>query len=558
MLRFAALLERLLLSPARTDKLAALEAYFRATPDPDRGWALAALCGDLDLPRVSAGTIRRLCHARVDATLFALSYDFVGDLAETAALIWPRPGDHALPSRPAPPPPPAPRQPALPGLFDAPGPRHPASQDPDPALSAVIAALRAPGDPGEALAGLLDRLAPSARIAALKLCTGGLRVGVSAAMAGQALARLSPPDAAREPADIEAMRHALRPPYAPLFAWVEGGPAPAVDDRLAFRPMMLANPLEEGDLPAMTPADWAAEVKWDGVRIEAAISPQGVRLWSRTGEEMSAAFPDLAAALSRPGVVDGELLILSGDVPAPFNALQERLGRTAPSAALQRKSPAALMAYDLLHDGARDLRALPWTERRAALEAWAAQAGPRVRLSPLVPFADWPALAARREAARGAGEEGLMLKRRDGAYLPGRPAGQWWKWKRAPLHFDCVMVYAQRGHGRRSSFYSDFTFAAWDGEALVPVGKAYSGISDEELAELDAFVRKNATERFGLVRGVTPSLVLEIACDALVPAPRRRAGFSMRFPRIARIRRDKPAAEAETLAAMRRIAGVEG
>lgn len=525
MKRFADLLEALVHAPSRTAKLRLLEGYFRAAPDPDRGWALAALAGTMDLPSITPSLIRGLAEARVDPVLFRLSHDFVGDLAETAALIWPDAGTRVDP----------------------------------PALGAAVDRLRGLGraDRGPVLAAMFDAMDPSTRFALIKLCTGALRVGVSGGLARQALARIGGVD----PAAIEELWHGLTPPYVDLFAWLEGGAAPQVDAELAFRPMMLAHPLLEASIPAMPRAEYAAEVKWDGARIEAAASASGRRLFSRTGDDIGAAFPDLLAAMDWHGCVDGELLVMRGDAVAPFSDLQTRLNRKTPTRKLLAELPAIIMVYDLLHDGVRDLRPLPWHARRAALEAWMARVRPaRLRLSTVLADDGWDALAARREAARGAEEEGVMIKRRDAPYLAGRPAGQWFKWKRAPLTADCVLMYAQRGHGRRSSFYSDFTFGVWadgpEGPYLAPVGKAYSGFTDAELAKLDKWVRAHLTERYGPVRGVVPDLVLEVAFDALAPSPRRKSGVAMRFPRIARIRWDKPAEEADRLETLRAMAGL--
>ncbi|MEO0681832.1 MAG: cisplatin damage response ATP-dependent DNA ligase [Pseudomonadota bacterium] len=528
MQRFAALLEGLVHTPQRNGKLALLRAHFRQAPDPDRGWALAALAGTLELPNITPSLIRGLVEDRVDPVLFRLSYDFVGDLAETVALIWP-------PARAAAPP---------------------------PALGETVDALRAAARATRPalLAGLFDRLDSSARFALIKLSTGGLRVGVSARLAKQALA-----DEFDRPLErIEELWFALSPPYADLFAWLEGGDEPAADLSLAFRPMMLANPLEGPHLDkifAEPACDWAAEVKWDGIRVQAAATDQGAALYSRTGEDVAPAFPDLLDRMQWRGCVDGELLVVVDGQVQPFAALQTRLNRKRVTARMLQDAPAHIRAYDLLHDGEQDLRPLPYADRRARLAAWAERWRPdRLDISLEVPFDDWTALAARRDAARGAEEEGLMLKRRDAPYLSGRPVGPWWKWKRDPLTADCVLMYAQRGHGRRSSFYSDYTFGAWqdtpDGPALAPVGKAYSGYTDEELARLDKWVRANMTERFGPVRAVAPGLVLEVAFDAIQPSPRHRSGVAMRFPRIKRIRWDKPVEEADRLDALRALAGL--
>ncbi|MFO7855198.1 MAG: cisplatin damage response ATP-dependent DNA ligase [Paracoccaceae bacterium] len=526
MRRFAELLERLVFTPQRNGKLRLLEAHFAATPDPDRGWALAALAGTLELPNLTPSLIRGLVEERTDPVLFRLSYDFVGDLAETVSLIWPAPE-----TPPAPPP----------GLAET--------------VEALSAATRSTRP--AVLADLFDRLDPSARFAVIKLCTGGLRVGVSARLAKQALANRF----GRPIERIEELWFALEPPYEDLFAWLEGGEEPAADLALAFRPMMLANPIEDHQFPDLEAADFAAETKWDGIRVQAVATPAGRRLYSRTGEDVGPAFPDVLEAMDWEGCVDGELLVVKHGETRPFSELQRRLGRKTVSARMLAELPAHVRAYDLLHDGAEDLRPLPYAERRERLAAWRDRWRPsRLDLSQELTFEGWDELAAIREASREAGEEGLMLKRRDSPYLAGRPVGPWWKWKRAPLTADCVLMYAQRGHGKRSSFYSDFTFGAWeegpDGPSLAPVGKAYSGYTDEELVKLDRWVRANMTERYGPVRAVAPELVLEVAFDALQPSTRHRSGVAMRFPRIKRIRWDKPAAEAERLATLRALAGL--
>jgi DNA ligase-1 len=343
---------------------------------------------------------------------------------------------------------------------------------------------------------------------------------------------------------------------------------------------MLAHAIEDRDFETLDPRDFVAEWKWDGIRARAtrgqdADGRQVVRLYSRTGEDISTAFPDLAAMLvalpHRRFSLDGELLVVRGGLVQPFGVLQQRLNRRAVSAKLLTEFPAHIRAYDLLTLEDEDLRVLPFAARRARLEAFVAEAAhDRLDLSPLVAFPDWSTLARARTnpAAAGAGRdaeaiEGLMLKRRDSFYVPGRPKGLWYKWKRDPHTIDAVLMYAQRGHGKRSSFYSDYTFGVWradaGGEGLVPVGKAYFGFTDEELARLDKFVRDNTTNRFGPVRevrhGLDGGLVLEIAFEGLNRSTRHKSGVAMRFPRVARIRWDKPAAEAdriETLEALLR------
>jgi DNA ligase-1 len=515
---FADLLERLVFAPGRNAKLALLAQWFATQPDPERGIGLAALTDGLVFAAAKPGIIRELGAARVDPELWRLSYDYVGDLAETLALVWqPREGVNA----------------------------------PPPLLSDVVAALA--GTPRAEIpaliAGWLDTLDAGGRLALVKLVTGGLRVGVSARLARVALAEWS----GRAVEDIEEVWHAVAPPYAALFRWLEGAaPRPDPQDAPVFRPLMLAHPLEAPDLAALRSPDWRAEWKWDGIRVQLTAGPGGRRLWSRGGEDISAAFPEILDAMDFHAVLDGELLVVRDGAVAPFADLQQRLNRKSVTARMQREHPAAVRLYDLLFEGTEDLRPQPFDARRARLEAWHARTAPaRMDLSALVPFDSIDTLARIRDGARAASIEGLMLKRADAPYVAGRQKGLWWKWKRDPLTVDAVLMYAQRGHGKRSSFYSDYTFGVWreDGE-LVPIGKAYSGYTDEELAWLDRWIRNNTVNRFGPVREVERGLVLEVAFDAAQLSSRHKSGVALRFPRIARIRRDKPAGEADRLEAV--------
>jgi DNA ligase-1 len=354
--------------------------------------------------------------------------------------------------------------------------------------------------------------------------------------------------------------HGLRPPYRELFDWAEGrGPQPSAKDVPVFRPFMLAHPLEEGRVSL---DDYAAEWKWDGIRVQLVHAGGETRLYSRTGDDISGSFPDIAAAFAMPAVLDGELLVrgdVQGGAAASFNALQQRLGRKLVSARMQAQYPAFVRLYDILFEGEKDLRPLPWAKRRARLEAFVPKLDPdRFDLSELIDADSFEVLEEMRLGARSEGVEGMMLKRRDSPYVAGRRAGHWYKWKRDPLTADCVLMYAQRGSGKRSSYYSDYTFGCWTGDPalgaeLLPVGKAYFGFTDEELRWLDRYVRQHTVNRFGPVRELDRSLVLEVAFDSIHKSTRHKSGLAMRFPRISRIRTDKPAHEAdqiETLLAM--------
>ncbi|MGA9865824.1 MAG: cisplatin damage response ATP-dependent DNA ligase [Acetobacteraceae bacterium] len=513
MIAFAELLERLVFTHARNAKIALLRQYFATEPDPDRGIALAAIAGALRFTAAKPGLIRDLGASRTDPVLFGWSYDFVGDLAETVALIWP--------ARP--------------------------TEAPAPTLSEVVHTLETAPKPAlpDIVAGWLDSCTPSARLALLKLITGGLRVGASARLAKVALAALGEV----EPDQVEEVWHGLAPPYTALFAWLEKrGARPDPEGAPVFRPPMLAHPLEAADIAALDAGQYRAEWKWDGIRVQLVATEAGRRIYSRGAEDISGGFPEIIAAMEFDAVLDGELLVIRDGHVARFADLQQRLNRKQVSAAMLRDFPAGVRLYDILFDGAEDVRALPFDARRARLEAWFARIRPaRMDLSPLIDFASIDDLAALREGARAASMEGIMLKRADSPYVPGRPKGLWWKWKRDPHSVDAVLMYAQRGHGKRSSYYSDYTFGLWRDAELVPVGKAYSGFTDAELGWLDRWIRNHTTARFGPVREVEKTLVLEVAFDAAQLSGRHKSGVAMRFPRIARLRTDKPATEADRL-----------
>jgi DNA ligase 1 len=532
MLAFAELLDRLSLTSSRNTKLTLLRDHFANAPDPDRGWALASLTGELSFHAAKPAFIRKAVEARMDPVLFGWSYDYVGDLAETVALVWPaRPGANR-----------------------------------EPELSEVIDALRGASrsEVQRLIEAWLDALDPVGRWALLKLMTGGLRVGVSARLAKQAAADLGPVPVS----EVEEIWHALRPPYEDLFAWLEGrSERPTADAPGRFRPVMLAQAVdEEVDFGKLDPQDYAAEWKWDGIRVQA-VSEGGVRrLYTRTGDDISRTFPDVLDALDFEGAIDGELLVLRDGAIAPFSDLQQRLNRKSVNDKLLAQFPAGIRAYDLLADREEDTRVLPFARRRARLEAFVGRLRTsRIDLSPVQPFETWAELAdLRRSPPPGDAQiaEGLMLKRWDSVYEAGRPKGPWFKWKRDPFLVDAVLMYAQRGHGKRSSFYSDYTFGVWtegvDGSRmLTPVGKAYFGFTDEELKQIDKYVRDNTVDRYGPVRAVRADvrhgLVFEVAFEGLQRSSRHKSGVAMRFPRINRIRWDKPSGEADELAVLERM-----
>ncbi|HEX8045994.1 cisplatin damage response ATP-dependent DNA ligase [Rhizobium sp.] len=526
---FADLLDRLVLTPSRNGKLKLLTDYFRDTPDPDRGYGLAAIAGTLEVRNVKPAMLRELVLERMDDVLFRYSYDYVGDLAETISLVWDKESDIVRP---------------------------PGEQ---PRLGEVVRRMNGLGrtEVRGFVRDLLDRLDTSGRFAFLKLATGALRIGVSARLAKQALAELSGKDVT----EIETLWHGLQPPYESLFQWLEGkGDRPVLATPAIFHSVMLANPVEPGDLEGLAPKDFAAEWKWDGIRVQLSRAGATSKLYSRSGDDISGAFPDIVDAISFEGVVDGELLIggtvRSNSPTRTFSDLQQRLNRKSVTAKMLEDYPAFIRAYDLLFDGEEDVRARGFLDRRERLtEIIEAAPHDRFDLSPLVDFTSWEELDQLRSSPPDPVIEGVMIKRRDSAYLAGRAKGPWFKWKRNPYNVDAVLMYAQRGHGKRSSYYSDFTFGVWsmtpEGEQLVPVGKAYFGFTDAELEVLDKFVRNNTVDRFGPVRAVRADrdfgFVLEVAFEGINRSTRHKSGVAMRFPRISRLRPEKPPYEADRL-----------
>ena len=524
--QFAALIDALVYTRSRNGKLALIADYLRRTPDPDRGWALAAMTDGLDFPAVKSSAVRGLLMERIDPVLWTLSRDYVGDTAETASLLWPEPDNP-----PAPPPTVAEAVDILAGMTRA-------------------SVMRE-------LAALLDRLDANGRYALLKLATGAMRIGISARLAKTAFAQAF----AVSVDEVEEYWHGQVAPYEPLFAWAaRGAEPPSGEDMPLFRPFMLAHPLDE---TVVDMADYAAEWKWDGIRVQIVHAGGETRVYSRSGDDISGTFPEVAAALNIPAVLDGELLVRGNHQggeeggAASFNALQQRLGRKTVAKKMLEDYPAFVRLYDLLIAEGEDLRGHSWEQRRLLLEQFSLRLDPeRFDVSQVIEAASLGELAAIRERARDDAIEGVMLKRRDSPYVAGRRTGLWYKWKRDPLLVDCVLMYAQRGSGKRSSFYSDYTFGCWDGDPdhgaeLLPVGKAYFGFTDEELKWLDRYVRNHTVNRFGPVRETDKSLVFEVAFDSVHESKRHKSGLAMRFPRINRIRSDKPAHEADRIEALR-------
>ncbi|MCQ8184744.1 cisplatin damage response ATP-dependent DNA ligase [Parvularcula maris] len=530
--RFAELLDRLIFTPSRNAKVQLLKDYFADVPDPERGWAVAAITRDLEVKTLKPAAIKALVTSRVDPVLYDLSRDYTGDSAETAALIWPQKrGANYVPS-----------------------------------LSEVIEELNetTKAEAPQLLERWLDALDPSGRWALIKLISGGLRIGVASRLVKVALAEYG----GVEPQEIEELWHGLTTPYEELFAWLEGRAEKPVNAmRAPFRPVMLSHPVEELDKPKIDLSRMRKEWKWDGIRVQLVRDGDEARLYSRTGDDISGAFPDVIEGFPVDAAIDGELLIydpLTTDrfKVRPFNDLQQRLNRKTVSAKMLKTHPAFVRAYDLLWAEGEDLRERTLDERRVRLEELLSEGRGRVDVSERIEASGWEELERMRSDPPIAAIEGVMLKLNDAPYLPGRPKGYWWKWKKEPYLVDAVLMYAQRGSGKRSSFYSDYTFGCWREGELIPVGKAYHGYTDQELKKIDKFVRDNTIDRFGPVRSVTANkekgLVLEVAFEGLQRSPRHKSGVAMRFPRINRLRWDKPPAEADQLQVLENMLDAQG
>ncbi|BFO53668.1 MULTISPECIES: ATP-dependent DNA ligase [Comamonadaceae] len=551
---FAALYRALDASTSSLAKQAALQAYLRAAAPADAAWAVYFLAGGKPRQLVPTKLLRQFAReaAGLPEWLFDESYEAVGDLAETIALLLPPPAEaHAL------------------GLAEW--------------VEQHLLPLR--GMAPEALEPVLraqwDRLAPEERLVYFKLITGAFRVGVSKLQVTQALAAVSGVDPKRVAQRLMGYTHIGARPgpadyerlVAPLAETGQGaadGAAQSGETSGHPYPFFLAHPLslpvDQFGPTLGPPGDWIVEWKWDGIRAQLVRRAGATWVWSRGEELVSDRFPELQRlgqeALPDGTVLDGEIVVwqhAEGDAPArvrPFADLQKRIGRKTLGPKLLRELPVVLLAYDLLEEDGKDLRALPQHERRARLDALLARVShPALVASPLLHGGDWDELAARRAHARALGVEGMMLKARGAQYGVGRTkdVGTWWKWKIDPLSVDAVLIYAQRGHGRRASLYSDYTFAVWDGppgaegRSLVPFAKAYSGLTDAEMARVDAVIRRTTVETFGPVRSVKPTLVFELGFEGIARSTRHKSGIAVRFPRMLRWREDKPVEEADSL-----------
>jgi len=520
-----------------TGKLEALARYYAVAGAADAAWATYFLAGGR--PRQSVPTrLMRECaieYSGLPAWLFEESYQAVGDFAETVA--------HVLPA---------------------------ASHESDVGLAEWVERLRAlrgraPDAVRECLFAYWSELDWNGRFLMMKLVGGGFRVGVSRLLVTRALAAHAGVDARSIAQRLIGYTHIGATPDAHAFGTLVAPDIDALANPGHPYPFFLAQQRNDPVEALGDPADWLVEWKWDGIRAQLVAREGACWLWSRGEELITDRFPELEALglqLPQGTVIDGEIVVWRDARPQPFAELQTRIGRKKLTAKLLAGTPAALIAYDLLEDGGKDLRGLAQTARRHRLERLVADVDESsLQLSPRVEQPTWEAYARLREQSRSRGVEGFMLKHRDARYGVGRTKadGAWWKWKIDPMSVDAVLVYAQRGHGRRASLYTDYTFAVWDGSGdarrLVPFAKAYSGLSDAEIAEVDAVIRRTTVEKFGPVRSVTPALVFELGFEAIQRSSRHKSGIAVRFPRILRWRRDKPVDEADTLDGLEALLG---
>lgn len=545
---FAELYARLDATTSSNAKLQAMQEYFAEAPPADAAWAVYFLAGGRPRQIVPTRVLRELATqlAGLSDWLFEESYQAVGDLAETIALLLP----------------------------DS---QHVSDQGLAWWLEEQLLPLRGlpPAELAERLPPLWAQLDRESLMVSLKLLTGAFRVGVSKLLVTRALAGLAQIDAKRVAQRLVGYTDLSHRPTAQRYLALIAAES---EDEHAQRggqpyPFFLAHPLqlplEQFETQLGPASDWLVEWKWDGIRAQLVKRDGRLWLWSRGEELITERFPELhelAEALPDGSVLDGELV--AWKEPAtdsetvfgiqPFALLQQRIGRKTLSKKLLQDVPAALLAYDLLEWRGEDWRSRPQDERRARLELLVAEVGDgRLQLSPQLTGSDWQDFARQREASRELGVEGMMLKRRDSLYGVGRTRdlGLWWKWKIDPFSVDAVLIYAQRGHGRRASLYSDYTFAVWDdstpGErVLVPFAKAYSGLTDEEMRKVDAIIRKTTVEKFGPVRSVTPTLVFELGFEGIALSKRHKSGVAVRFPRMLRWRTDKQVEDADTLSTL--------
>ncbi len=503
------LLNNLIFTSSNNKKVDLIVEYLKVTPLDDRGYAIALLSNNLKFDNFKSSLIKKVIKSKIDSYMFELSYDYVGDLAETVALIW-----------------------------------QGKSHSSDMPLNKLVKILRKDTlDKEKFIIDYLDSSSIDERWTFIKLVLGGLRVGVSSIIVKKALSIYGK----KRLFDIEKIWNAIDPPYKSLFDWLDNKKAyPNVDLGSIFHPLMLAYSIDEKkELEKFNLDNFIIEYKWDGIRVQIVTKDNNIRIFSRGGEDITKSFPDIDIRQKDLLVLDGELLIGKGFKERSFNDLQKRINKKKPSKKLMLEYPAFIRLYDILFYNGEDLRKKSLTQRKKYLKEWYNGSNKSCYdLSQILKFKSLVEFKKNKNLiTNNANIEGFMLKFKNSSYISGRKRGHWYKWKRDPSFLDVILMYAQRGHGKRSSYYSDYTFGVWDSNQVVPIAKAYSGYTDKELNKIDSFIRRKTIAKFGPVREIKKELVIEIAFDSINLSKRHKSGISLRFPRIHRIRWDKPVNE---------------
>ena len=513
---FSTLLFELLLSSSKKKKVDLLYNFFSSSEIEDKGWAFCILSNRFEKKFINSKDLKELVTKKISKSLFDYSYDYVGDLAETISLLWNSKRDF----------------------------------NQTISLSTLMEFLNSDIPKEELLAKLekiLDQSNENQRYTILKILTGGLRVGVSSGLLKESLVKYG----RRNITEIDEFWHAFQFPYTDLFKWLDGNNLPTyIDRKQLFHSFMLANEFKIEKFNNLNPVNYIAEFKWDGIRAQIILSNEG-KVYSRSGDDITESFPDIDTFDNNYYVIDGELVIKKDNKILSFNHLQKRIGRKKPSKKIINEFPIHFIVYDILFFKDLDCRRLPLIERKKYLKTFVKNKNNhKFSMSSEVKFKNWENLKLIKENSMNDHIEGVVIKDKKSIYNKGRVVNGWYKWKRKPYSLDFIIMYAQRGHGKRSSFYSDFTFGCWvddNFQELVPIGKAYSGYTNDELKKLDLWVRNNTSQRFGPVRSVKPGLVVEISFDNINFSSRHKSGLALRFPRFSRIRWDKPISEVHSL-----------
>ena len=513
---FYELLNNLLLTSSTKRKVNLIKIYFDKSEIDEKAWAFAILSNRLNRKYLTSSDLKELVKIKIDEELFKYSYDYVGDLAETISLLW----------------------------------KNDNKEIKNFKLSKFMISLKNIQNKTELknyINQILNQSSENQRYCILKILTGCLRVGVSNGLIKEALIKYG----SRSSDEIDQLWYGFRSPFNDLFNWLDGEKLPSyIDKKKLFHSFMLANNFKYEDFKKEDCNQFLAEFKWDGIRAQIIFSKDG-KIFSRNGDDITQSFPDINTYENNYFILDGELVVKKDNKILSFNELQKRIGRKIPSKKLIQEYPVHFISYDILNYKGRDLKSLKLLERKHFLKKFINYKKlSNISFSDLINFSNWDDLKNIRENSFSNHIEGVIIKNKSSIYQKGRVINGWYKWKRNPFSIDLIIMYAQRGHGKRSSFYSDFTLGCWvdnNSNKLVPITKAYSGYSNDELKKLDFWIRGNTLERFGPVRSVKPGLVVEISFDNINHSSRHKSGVALRFPRFSRIRWDKPISEVSVL-----------